>query len=273
MGYESVVANDLTKNVCRVKTCSRLVQEYRTTAGLLARPTSIPTTNTTTINIRQRIRMMLTAVLEFMRAVRQMPRAAMLSSATGKYKRISKQTMAHRCPKCDAEFSTNQKLQRHLQRKRPCDPIVVGAADDPCVCDHCGRRYSRVDSCKRHRGRCRILLAGDGEPALLRREISRLRSAVAAPVVAEPEPTTAGHLLSLLDAVVYTTASESPGEGAPASLLTYVVSTIRRSPDSDPQADSSISVHRHVQSLHSIGWEPVGNTDEFRQITLGGHGA
>jgi Zinc finger, C2H2 type len=65
--------------------------------------------------------------------------------------------MVQQCRKCGATFATNQKLQRHLARKRPCDPVV---ADDPAAglhrCQHCGRRYSRSDSLQRHNRTCRV---------------------------------------------------------------------------------------------------------------------
>lgn len=62
--------------------------------------------------------------------------------------------MSFQCIKCDASFPTNQKLQRHLARKRPCEPVVdqIGA----CKCKLCGRVYSRPDSLKRHLSTCPV---------------------------------------------------------------------------------------------------------------------
>ena len=61
--------------------------------------------------------------------------------------------MVFACPRCGAEFATTQKLQRHLSRKRPCDPVLDGQGL-PYICHLCGRGYSRPDSVKRHLAAC-----------------------------------------------------------------------------------------------------------------------
>ena len=72
------------------------------------------------------------------------------------------------CPKCGAVFPTNQKLARHLARKRPCDPILERESlpgperDSPNRCRFCGRAYSRPDSLKRHLKGCSIANSDDG---------------------------------------------------------------------------------------------------------------
>ena len=72
------------------------------------------------------------------------------------------------CEKCGAQFPTNQKLQRHLARKRPCDPVVdqddlpEDQRANPNRCRFCGRVYSRQDSLKRHMNGCGIANSEDG---------------------------------------------------------------------------------------------------------------
>ena len=76
--------------------------------------------------------------------------------------------MPFACPKCGAAFPTNQKLTRHLARKRPCDPILERevlpgpAPVSPNRCHYCGRVYSRPDSLKRHLKGCAIANSDDG---------------------------------------------------------------------------------------------------------------
>jgi hypothetical protein len=75
--------------------------------------------------------------------------------------------MPFSCPKCGAEFATNQKLARHLARTRPCDPILEHKPpgperDIPNRCRFCGRTYSRPDSLKRHLKGCSIANSDEG---------------------------------------------------------------------------------------------------------------
>jgi Zinc finger, C2H2 type len=62
----------------------------------------------------------------------------------------------HACTKCDAVFSTAQKLRRHEARKRPCDPIISVGGSQPNTCGYCGRHYSRKDALIRHLDSCRL---------------------------------------------------------------------------------------------------------------------
>lgn len=66
--------------------------------------------------------------------------------------------MAFTCGRCGSSFQKNQGLQRHMARKRPCDPVLAADAlrDEPHSCRHCGRVYSRADSLTRHVKTCKI---------------------------------------------------------------------------------------------------------------------
>lgn len=80
------------------------------------------------------------------------------------------------CPRCAAEFASPHKLARHLARKRPCDPIV-GAPAGANDCPGCGRRYSRVDSMRRHAKTCAVARGGDASTILrLQHELAQLRA-------------------------------------------------------------------------------------------------
>lgn len=82
------------------------------------------------------------------------------------------------CTRCPAVFPTAQKLARHGARKRPCD-FVVGAAAGRADCPGCGRRYSRVDSMRRHAAQCPAARE-DAEAVVLRQrfEIAQLRAVI-----------------------------------------------------------------------------------------------
>lgn len=62
--------------------------------------------------------------------------------------------MSHICEKCGKEFPTKQKLERHHQRKRPCDIILSGPPGGQIECEYCKRSYSRQDGLKRHLTKC-----------------------------------------------------------------------------------------------------------------------
>ncbi len=77
-------------------------------------------------------------------------------------------TAKYVCGRCGAGFHTRQKLQRHLSRIRPCDPILEPETDEarrgtvpeaPNQCKHCNRSYSRPDSLKRHISKCAVAKA------------------------------------------------------------------------------------------------------------------
>lgn len=61
--------------------------------------------------------------------------------------------MGFGCHKCKKIFPSGAKLTRHLGRKRPCDPVVLGGGG-PHSCPHCGRGYSRPDAVRRHQMSC-----------------------------------------------------------------------------------------------------------------------
>ena len=83
------------------------------------------------------------------------------------------------CLKCGTEFPTNQKLTRHLNRKRPCDPILerevlpAPQQDNPIRCRFCGRTYSRSDSLKRHLKTCSIANTDKGMEKLYEHELKK----------------------------------------------------------------------------------------------------
>lgn len=58
--------------------------------------------------------------------------------------------MVFKCPKCPATFRCNQDLQRHLNRKKPCDQ---GKAQ----CEGCGSKYASEKALREHirEGRCK----------------------------------------------------------------------------------------------------------------------
>ena len=60
------------------------------------------------------------------------------------------QQMVFKCPKCPATFRCNQDLQRHLNRKKPCDH---GKAQ----CEGCGSKYATEKALREHirEGRCK----------------------------------------------------------------------------------------------------------------------
>jgi len=91
----------------------------------------------------------------------------------------------HQCHKCGAIFPKNQNLQRHLARKKPCDPILdapmfVGAQQvNPNQCRFCNRNYSRPDSLARHLKMCKIATTDAGMDRLfehtLQRQVAEMR--------------------------------------------------------------------------------------------------
>lgn len=54
-----------------------------------------------------------------------------------------KQQSKYNCPKCNKIFSTNSKLNRHLNKKFPCDK-------DPRQCIHCGGVFYDSSTKNRH---------------------------------------------------------------------------------------------------------------------------
>ena len=57
-----------------------------------------------------------------------------------------------KCEKCGHEFENVFKLNRHLNRKTSCEPVIVENIDldDPLVCKYCGRKYKYENTLNRH---------------------------------------------------------------------------------------------------------------------------
>ena len=97
--------------------------------------------------------------------------------------------MVFKCDKCGATFTTKQKMQRHLERKRPCEPVIY--VDDQTSdestnsnrCKYCGRTYSRPDSLKRHTTTCRIATGQESKDQIyeniIRKQEERFREELA----------------------------------------------------------------------------------------------
>ena len=84
--------------------------------------------------------------------------------------------MAFICRKCGLGFPKNQGLQRHLERKKPCDPIIMDDKDDKDVknqCRFCRRQFSRLDSLGRHLKICKIANTDEGMEKLMDHTIQR----------------------------------------------------------------------------------------------------
>lgn len=76
---------------------------------------------------------------------------------------MSKNTRLLSCTVCRRTFRDKYNLDRHVTRKKPCQPIVDlnVSADD--TCRFCGRAFSRLDALKRHKkNNCRILKSEEG---------------------------------------------------------------------------------------------------------------
>jgi hypothetical protein len=96
--------------------------------------------------------------------------------------------MSFLCPKCGVTFPKNQGLQKHLARKRPCDPILERGVltpeqqNSPNRCRYCGRAYSRSDSLKRHLKTCKIASSAEGMEALMEHTLKQQLDAQTAEV-------------------------------------------------------------------------------------------
>lgn len=92
---------------------------------------------------------------------------------------ISQRVKNFKCERCSAAFESNRNLQRHLARKKPCDPIIamealpVGEQANPNRCRYCGRGYSRSDNLARHLKTCKIANSDEGMEKLLDHTLQR----------------------------------------------------------------------------------------------------
>lgn len=80
------------------------------------------------------------------------------------------------CTQCRKQFKYPSDLQRHLQRKKPCAPILDrdGQEKDGHVCRYCGRDFSSQTSMYRHiRKYCKIAGSEEGMDLLLDHTLQR----------------------------------------------------------------------------------------------------
>jgi hypothetical protein len=84
-----------------------------------------------------------------------------------------------KCDRCSTAFESNRNLQRHLARKKPCDPILdtdalsSGEQANPNRCRYCGRGYSRSDNLARHLKTCKIANSEEGMERLMEHTLRR----------------------------------------------------------------------------------------------------
>jgi len=85
--------------------------------------------------------------------------------------------MANRtCPKCKKQFARPALLRRHLERMKPCDPILeqVQAAGGMPTCKYCGRSFTTATSMYRHvRQYCKIANSEEGMEKLFEHTLQR----------------------------------------------------------------------------------------------------
>lgn len=98
------------------------------------------------------------------------------------------------CHKCRHLFRDPSTLRRHLNRKRPCAPVVdrEELPDDPaegrCHCRFCGRSYSNLYNVRRHMNSCPIAARGErGMDELYAHVLERTRRAQEREALAEKE--------------------------------------------------------------------------------------
>jgi hypothetical protein len=84
-----------------------------------------------------------------------------------------------RFERCKAAFESSRNLQRHLARKRPCEPILdvpdlpPEEKDNSNRCRYCGRAYGSSSNLARHLKCCKIANTGEGMERLLERTVRR----------------------------------------------------------------------------------------------------
>jgi hypothetical protein len=98
------------------------------------------------------------------------------------------------CQKCRHVFRDPSTLRRHLNRKRPCAPVVDreelpdDPADERCHCRFCGRSYSNQYNVRRHMKSCPIAARGErGMDELYAHVLERTRRAQEREAQAEQE--------------------------------------------------------------------------------------
>ena len=65
--------------------------------------------------------------------------------------------MVHKCKRCLREFEYKNLLKRHLNRKKPCDPVVKKPKNKiGLICEFCNRKFSRRYTLIRHHNTCEI---------------------------------------------------------------------------------------------------------------------
>ena len=61
-----------------------------------------------------------------------------------------------KCKKCESIFPSRSKLERHLNRKTPCDPMIDPNPEDTHHCIFCGRSYASTVTLNRHYSVCKV---------------------------------------------------------------------------------------------------------------------
>ena len=70
----------------------------------------------------------------------------------------------YKCPKCNKEFKLKKRYTEHLKRKTPCKPIQGNPTeeiDDPKrTCNYCYKKFTQFSSLKRHYKTCKVKNGG-----------------------------------------------------------------------------------------------------------------
>jgi len=76
------------------------------------------------------------------------------------------------CEKCGNTFSSRFNLERHLNRKTPCDPIIEKKKELDFSCIYCNREFSRKQNLRRHLNSCPIYNGGNIKKDLIAKFVS-----------------------------------------------------------------------------------------------------
>lgn len=153
--------------------------------------------------------------------------------------------MSRTCNKCGHAFRDPSTLKRHLEKKKPCDPIVEPLSRKGNVCKYCGRGFASATSMHRHvRQSCKIANSEEGMDKLLEHTLQRqnreLRQEVAEVKAQMAE------LSSLMKVQLALVPAPVAREAAP----------------SPPRADA----HVQVQQAHQVNTGTVTNVQNIIQI-------
>ena len=65
------------------------------------------------------------------------------------------------CEKCGNTFSSKYNLERHVNRKTPCEPIIEKKRELDFSCVYCNREFSRKQNLRRHMNSCSVYNGGN----------------------------------------------------------------------------------------------------------------